>query len=662
MSGIAVGDKISATSKLGVLPSATERMGPFTAQKWQLPNGNELSATALSETGEIVYLESNWGGVESGARSDFPGFEYGRTDLAAIREALGSNGFAIAGRMAEPLSDGAMALFNAYELAGDEGPVVVFVTKVAASDVPAARAAPQRLSEFARLDTIILSNPGYLEATWGPERTYDPAYRPIEWPHRAEPEWLSYAPDNEAVKELLDPKSINGSLLKELAAVDLHGGDYAVEKNVTLGECKSACATDQKCEAVTYNTRVSWCFLKAGGWTQKGHPDAHSIIVRQTPQPVSSPEQASSGGRQPNGGIQQELPGIDLFGGDYLFQEDVSVDECRAACVGDAACQAFTYNADVSWCFLKHGKWTQKPHASAYSAVVRNAPTISPDNPLPASDPGEAVEEAIGAIRAGDHSTALSILYPLVRDGDAAAQHNLAVMLATGEGVPQDFPSAQVLFRMAARQGYGLSFNSLGVMFSRGEGVDTDLVEAYRWFELARRAMTAHAAEWPQLVSETKQSLAVLSQHLTPEEIETASRRADEWPEESRSAEMVARRTQEMTLADYVEVCGKYRSLDFGIREMGDLLFAEMIEGKSDLLTCGTIVEFNLATKQCDRRDPSLRELLVYLDVMAEMSSTFQGLPAPVGVATALVIGGYCKPSRPGDDGQETLFETLREA
>ena len=43
------------------------------------------------------------------------------------------------------------------------------------------------------------------------------------------------------------------------------------------------------------------------------------------------------------------------------------------------------------------------------------------------------------------------------------------------------------------------------------------------------------------------------------------------------------------------------------------------------------------------------------------MSSTFHGLPALAGVATALIIGGYCKPNRPGDDGQEALFESMRE-
>lgn len=43
----------------------------------------------------------------------------------------------------------------------------------------------------------------------------------------------------------------------------------------------------------------------------------------------------------------------DFFGFDLRTEKDVTLDECSAACIGDTACRAFTYNPKVSWCFLK---------------------------------------------------------------------------------------------------------------------------------------------------------------------------------------------------------------------------------------------------------------------------------------------------------------------
>src|SRR5882757_5731521 len=45
--------------------------------------------------------------------------------------------------------------------------------------------------------------------------------------------------------------------------------------------------------------------------------------------------------------------GADYFGSDYDVRKDVDLDQCKAACAGDAKCQAFTYNTTAKWCFLK---------------------------------------------------------------------------------------------------------------------------------------------------------------------------------------------------------------------------------------------------------------------------------------------------------------------
>jgi hypothetical protein len=43
----------------------------------------------------------------------------------------------------------------------------------------------------------------------------------------------------------------------------------------------------------------------------------------------------------------------DYFGFDYETLRGRSLDQCQEACLGDANCRAFTYNAEARWCFLK---------------------------------------------------------------------------------------------------------------------------------------------------------------------------------------------------------------------------------------------------------------------------------------------------------------------
>jgi uncharacterized protein YfaS (alpha-2-macroglobulin family) len=43
----------------------------------------------------------------------------------------------------------------------------------------------------------------------------------------------------------------------------------------------------------------------------------------------------------------------DYFGFDLRTVQDVTLDQCKADCVDDLSCRAFTYNPKVKWCFLK---------------------------------------------------------------------------------------------------------------------------------------------------------------------------------------------------------------------------------------------------------------------------------------------------------------------
>jgi alpha-2-macroglobulin len=43
----------------------------------------------------------------------------------------------------------------------------------------------------------------------------------------------------------------------------------------------------------------------------------------------------------------------DYFGFDLRSEKDVSLDQCKAICLDDQKCRAFTYNSKAKWCFLK---------------------------------------------------------------------------------------------------------------------------------------------------------------------------------------------------------------------------------------------------------------------------------------------------------------------
>ena len=130
MSGIRIGDDISSLSQLNTEAIAQQTIGPHTALKFELPDGNTLSVTYRTSTGKIVYLETDWAGKQSGSFSDFRDFRFGETTLEQIRSAAGHNGMGFLNGPGTSLTDdGGLVAFNSYDLAiGDL--VVTFVTKV----------------------------------------------------------------------------------------------------------------------------------------------------------------------------------------------------------------------------------------------------------------------------------------------------------------------------------------------------------------------------------------------------------------------------------------------------------------------------------------------------------------------------------------------------
>ena len=71
----------------------------------------------------------------------------------------------------------------------------------------------------------------------------------------------------------------------------------------------------------------------------------------------------------------------------------------------------------------------------------------------PALSLAQDFDVGLAAAEAGDFATALREWTPLAEQGNAAAQTNLGIMYANGDGVAQDYVTAHMWFNIAAASG-----------------------------------------------------------------------------------------------------------------------------------------------------------------------------------------------------------------
>jgi hypothetical protein len=112
--------------------------------------------------------------------------------------------------------------------------------------------------------------------------------------------------------------------------------------------------------------------------------------------------------------------------------------------------------------------------AIALSVLI---PTVISNFPL-AAGPFTNVDTAY---QLGDYETALTLLQPMVDQGNAAAQSRLGVMYFDGHGVLQDYSEAVKWYRRAAEKGDTSAQSYLGFMYLKGRGVPQDYAEALKW-------------------------------------------------------------------------------------------------------------------------------------------------------------------------------------
>lgn len=156
------------------------------------------------------------------------------------------------------------------------------------------------------------------------------------------------------------------------------------------------------------------------------------------------------------------------------------------------------------------------------------------------------VDSGIALVEKGEYEKAFRLFQRLAKEGDAEAQHNLAMlyragkgteknlelsalwfrkaadqgiadaqyylghMYASGEGLEQNTQYAFIWYRMAAENGQGMAQINLGVMYANGVGTAQDVEQAYLWFHVA-------AAQGYKAAFENKR---IIEDALEPEALE----------------------------------------------------------------------------------------------------------------------------------------------
>jgi len=113
-------------------------------------------------------------------------------------------------------------------------------------------------------------------------------------------------------------------------------------------------------------------------------------------------------------------------------------------------------------------KHEPEPTQTTQTAVVAPASVMTPP---PSPSPTAAARASLYIARA--------------KAGDAAAQYDVGVLYAKGDGLVQDYASAASWFRAAAAQGNITAEYNLGVLYARGLGVAADQTEALNWYRSA---------------------------------------------------------------------------------------------------------------------------------------------------------------------------------
>ncbi|MHA1568608.1 MAG: SEL1-like repeat protein, partial [Alphaproteobacteria bacterium] len=120
-------------------------------------------------------------------------------------------------------------------------------------------------------------------------------------------------------------------------------------------------------------------------------------------------------------------------------------------------------------------------------AQISEKPAVAPpESPAETTAPGTRTpQKSASAPTATPADDDRDRLETAARDGNAKAQHDLAIRLAKGDGGDPDYEAAARWFTAAALQGLPNAQYNLGVLYEKGLGVQKDDREAWVWYRNA---------------------------------------------------------------------------------------------------------------------------------------------------------------------------------
>jgi hypothetical protein len=140
--------------------------------KYRTQNGNDLSVTVDED--KIVMMENDRVPGAEGDEPLFSNFKFGKTSLADIRKACGSNGYTYDQRV-NMTTDSELIEFNCFEFDSPNNEVLVTITKASLDQDLSGDKIPQSL----KLDGIIIADAQFMEAIWGKRKHYASNYKKI---------------------------------------------------------------------------------------------------------------------------------------------------------------------------------------------------------------------------------------------------------------------------------------------------------------------------------------------------------------------------------------------------------------------------------------------------------------------------------------------------
>ena len=101
-----------------------------------------------------------------------------------------------------------------------------------------------------------------------------------------------------------------------------------------------------------------------------------------------------------------------------------------------------------------------------------------------------------------DYKTAVKWFTLAAEQGNAEAQYNLGIMHSFGLGVVPDYQPAVKWYTLAAEQGNALAQYNLGLLYYLGKGVPENLVYAHMWANQASSNSFKMGSELTELLTE----------------------------------------------------------------------------------------------------------------------------------------------------------------